>query len=139
MTKRLEEDIIIIFRTFIDDFVLKDKQDRLKHFFEKEKNWWKLKNEFHTSSSFDLKTLVDIKPSDHYADQIYAKMKSLGATENCVSLLDYLDNNEYQFDLKLKLNDCVGFLIETILYCPKTKIGYFEGGHAKDRYILKLH
>ncbi len=138
MTEGLQEDIVIIFRTFINDFVLKDKQDRFKQFFEKEKNWWKLKTEFHTSSCFDLKKLVDIKPNDHYADPIYVKMKALGATENCVSLLDYLDNNEYQFDLKQKLNDCVGFLIETILLCPKTKVGYFEGGHAKDRYILKL-
>ena len=139
MTKPSEEDIGLIFRTFISDFVLKDKQDRLKQFFEKEKNWWKLKNEFHTSSCFDLKKLVDIKPSDQYADQIYIKMKAFGATENCVSLLDYLGNSEYQFDLNLKLKDCVGFLIETILYCPKTKLGYFEGGHAKDRYILKFN
>ena len=139
MTEHLNDDIGIIFRTFIDDFVLKDKQDRLKQFFEKGKNWGKLKNEFHTSSCFDVKRLVDIKPNDHYADSIYLKMKAIGATENCVSLLDYLENNEYHFDLEAKLNDCVGFLIETILYCPKTKVGYFEGGHAKDRYILAGH
>ena len=77
MTERLENDIVIIFRQFIDDFVLKDKQDRLKQFFEKEKNWWKLKIEFHTSSCFDPKKIVDIKPSDQYADQIYVKMKAM--------------------------------------------------------------
>jgi len=139
MTKIFKDDIKATFKTFISDFVLKDKQDRLAQFLEKEKNWWKLKNEFHTSSCFDLKQLVEIKPSDQYAEPIYSKMKELGATGDCVSLLDYLDNNEYQFYLKQKLTDCVGFLIETILYCPKTKVGYFEGGHAKDRYILKFN
>lgn len=137
MTEDLKDDIQTVFKNFISDFVSKDKQDRLAQFFQKEKNWWKLKNEFHTSSCFDSKKLVDIKPSDQYADSIHVKMKELGATESCISLLDYLDNNEYQFDLKQKLTDCVGFLIETILYCPKTKVGYFEGGHAKDRFILK--
>ena len=137
MTETIKDGIQIVFKNFIGDFVIKDKQDRLSVFLEKEKNWWKLKNEFHTSSCFDPKKLVDIKPNDHYAEPIYGKMKELGATENCISLLDYLNNNDCDFQLKIKLMDCVGFLIETILYCPKTKVGYFEGGHAKDRFILK--
>ena len=28
-------------------------------------------------------------------------------------------------------------LIETIIYCPKSRIGYYEGGQAKDRSIMK--
>lgn len=137
MTKAFKDDIEIIFKNFISDFVSKDKKDRLAQFLEKEKNWWKLKNEFHTSTCFDPKKLIDIKPSDQYAAQVYLKMNELGATEQCISLLDYLDNNNYKFDLKQKLADSVGFLVETILYCPETKVGYFEGGHAKDRYVLK--
>jgi hypothetical protein len=127
------------FRAFIHDFIDKDKQDRLIQFLSKQKNWWKLKIEFHTSSCFDLKKLVDIKPNEQYSDSIYLRMKELGATENCISLLDYLDGEEYNFDLKEKLADRVGYLIETIIYCPASKVGYFEGGHAKDRYIIKAN
>lgn len=127
-----------IFKNFIETFVLKDKQDRLLQFFGNKKNWWKVKIEFHTSSHFNKKKLLEIKPSEQYADLIYLKMKELGATEDCISLLDYLDNGNSNYNLKEKLADTVGFLIETVLFCPKTKVGYFEGGHAKDRCILKF-
>ena len=126
-----------VFEKFILDFIVKDKQDRLTQFLAKRKNWWKLKNEFHTSSCFDTKKLVEIKPNEQYADLIYLRMKELGASENCISLLNYIDDEEYECNLKQKLSDTVGFLIETILYCPTSKVGYFEGGHAKDRYIMK--
>ena len=128
-----------IFKDFIETFVLKDKQGRFLQFFEKEKNWWKLKLEFHTSVHLDNKVLVEIEPSNQYADSIYLKMKKMGASDDCISLLDYLDNKGYRYSLKEKLDDTVGFLCETILYCPESKIAYFEGGHAKDRYILSSH
>jgi hypothetical protein len=136
MTK-ISIDINDLFLKFIYDFIKKDKQDRLIQFLNKEKNWHKIENEFHTSLCFDTKKLIEIKPSEQYADIIYLRMKELGATENCFSLLDYLNEKEYVLDLKTKLANSVGFLIETILYCPTKKVGYFEGGHAKDRYILK--
>ena len=132
-------EINVIFQNFITEFVSKDKQSRLMQFFQKNKNWWKLKNEFHSSTCFDPKKLVVINSNEQFAGSIYLRLKELGATEQCISLLDFIDNNEYQFDLKQKLTDCVGFLIETIVYCPTTKVGYFEGGHAKDRYILKSY
>lgn len=64
-------------------------------------------------------------------------MQSLGTKEECFLLLDYLNDEPYKCNLEEKLSDTVGFLVETIIYCPKTKTGYFEGGHPKDRYILK--
>jgi len=131
------EEIEFIFENFIETFILKEKQERLNGFLGKKKNWWKLKLEFHSSSAFDTKKLIEIKPNDQYAEQIYIQMKELGANENCISLLEYLDNKPHKFTLKEKLKETVGFLCETILYCSETKIGYFEGGHPKDRFILK--
>jgi len=136
MTK-LEENIDQTFIIFITDFVAKDKQDRILLFYKNKKNWWKIKIEFHTSNPFDKKRLLEIIPNEQYADKIYLKMKSLGTKEECFSLLDYLSDEPYNCKLEEKLLDTVGFLFETIIYCPKTKTGYFEGGHAKDRYILK--
>jgi len=132
------EEVESIIENFIKDFVLKDKQDRISNFLANKKNWWKIRIEFHTSVHFDNKKLIEIKPNEQYANQIYLKMKELGATEDCVSLLDYLKNENCNYKLEQKLSDTVGFLIETVLFCPKTKVGYFEGGHAKDRYILKF-
>jgi hypothetical protein len=138
MTK-VEETIEQIFIDFVKDFITKDKQDRILQFYKNKKNWWKIKLEFHTSNPFDSKKIIEIEPNQQYADKIYLKLKRLGIQEDCVSLLDYLSNEPYNYKLEEKLSDTVGFLIEAILYCPKTKTGYFEGGHAKDRYIINCN
>jgi hypothetical protein len=132
-----KENIEQIFENFVKDFVKKDKQDRILQFFQNKKNWWKIKIEFHTSNPFDIKKTVEIEANQQYADKIYLKLKKLGTKEDCLSLLDFLNNEPYNCKLEYKLTDTVGFLFETVIYCPATKTGYFEGGHAKDRYILK--
>lgn len=132
-----DENIEQVFINFVKDFVVKDKQDRILQFYNNKKNWWKIKIEFHTSNHFDIKKLVNIEPNQQYADKIYLKLKTIGTHEKCFSLLEYLNNEAYNCILQDKLSDTVGFLFETIIYCPTTKTGYFEGGHAKDRYILK--
>ncbi len=133
----IEKSIEQIFTDFIHDFVTKDKQDRILQFYKNKKNWWKIINEFHTSNLFDNKKILEIEPTQQYANKIYLMLKKIGAQEECISILDYLHDESYNFKLEDKLTDSVGFLVETILFCPKSKTGYFEGGHAKDRYILK--
>ena len=135
---RSEENIDQIFIDFVTDFVTKGKRERMLQFFKNKKNWWKIINEFHTSSPFDNEKIIKIVPSQQYFDKIYLTMKSLGAKDECFSLLDYLNNEPFHCRLEEKLSDSVGFLIETIIYCPGSKTGYFEGGHAKDRYVLKF-
>ena len=130
-------DIKKVFENFILDFVKKDKQERVFQFLKKEKNWWKITNEFHSSTLFDQGVLKEIKPNEQHSEPIYNELIKLGTETECYSLLDYLENNEYECNLSDKLSDSVGFLVETIIYCPKSGIGYYEGGHAKDRYILK--
>ena len=126
-----------IFNDFVKSFIIKNRQERILSFQKKEKNWEKIINEFHTSFNFKKNVIVSIKPIEQYSEIIYMRMKEMGATDECYSLLDYFDGNEYKYSLSDKLDNTVGFLVETILYCPKSKIGYYEGGHAKDRYILK--
>jgi len=130
-------DIIEIFNYFILNFIKKNKQERLLKFLSKKQNWWKITNEFHSSYLFDEKVLHEIKPNKQNSNSIYNELRKLGAEVECFSMLDYLDNNKYQYNLSEKLDDTVGFLIETILYCPKSQLGYFEGGHPKDRFILR--
>ena len=137
MTKE-EQNVDQVFINFVKDFVLKDKQDRILQFYRNKKNWRKIIIEFHTSNPFDNHKKLEIEPNQQFADKIYLKLKKLGTEEYCFSLLDYLDNEPYIFKLEDKLSDSVGFLYETILYCPNSKTGYFEGGHSKDRYILKF-
>ena len=130
-------DIKEILKLFIINFIKKNKQERLLEFLNKEKNWWKIINEFHTSILFEDKVLQEIKSNEQESFAIYNKLKKMGAEEECFSLLDFLDNQKYQYKLAEKLDSTVGFLVETILYCPNSQLGYFEGGHAQDRFILR--
>lgn len=130
-------DIQGVFENFILNFVKKDKQERILQFLKKEKNWQKIIDEFHSSILFDSSVLQEIKPNEQYSESIYNELKNLGAETECYSLLDYLENSAYKCNLSEKLSESVGFLVETIIYCPKSGLGYYEGGHAKDRYILK--
>lgn len=127
-----------IFNDFVDNYVAKEKRNRITQFYTKKKNWWKIAIEFHTSNVFDKNVLLEIKPSEQIGDLIYKRMKDLGAKNECYSILDYLNDKNYNYSLQTKLNETVGMLCETVLYCPISKVGYFEGGHAKDRFIFKL-
>ncbi|WP_196890308.1 hypothetical protein [Aureivirga sp. CE67] len=126
-----------LFEEFIKTFIKADKQERLLGFLKKEKNWRKLENEFHTSAIFKNNVLINIKPSEQHSEPIYSTMKKMGAEDECYSLMDFLRNEQYDWNLKNKLDNSVGFLIETVIYCPNSRIGYFEGGHATERYLLR--
>jgi hypothetical protein len=61
----------------------------------------------------------------------------LGAGDRCyvISANDDLDGKALL--LADVLDQCVGFCVETILIAMEKNVGYFEGGHAKDRYLLR--
>ena len=42
-----------IFNDFVDNYVAKEKRNRITQFYTKKKNWWKIVIEFHTSNWFD--------------------------------------------------------------------------------------
>lgn len=79
MTETYSHHIEGILKEFIYDFIKKDKQDRLFNFLKKERNWWKLKNEFHSSTFFNPKRLWDVNPNEQYeyAKQIFAIMREM--------------------------------------------------------------
>src|SRR5690606_35690295 len=112
----VSENIEEIFVDFVRSFVEKDKQERILTFFKNKKNWSKIINEFHTSGIFNKKSLLEISPAEQYSNEIFLRLNKMGVTERCVSLIDYLNNEPYNFHLKEKLSASVGFLTETIIY-----------------------
>jgi len=135
MNEKLEIDVI--FQLFIRDFISPVKQDRLLQFLKKKKNWRKIQLEFHTSTIFKKEVLKSIASGSQDSQSIYDELIANGADTECYSLLDYLENNDFEYSLKEKLDESVGYLVETVIFCPRKGVGYFEGGHSKDRYIFK--
>jgi len=122
----------------IDLYVAPAKRERVSLLLSKPKGRLRGIHEFHTSSVFDEGCLVEIPGRDQSVDSIFRALQKLGAGTECyaVSLDDDLDGRIHS--LPGALEEVVGSLCETVLFCPDGPVGYFEGGHAKDRYILMV-
>ena len=124
-----------VFKDFIKTFVLKRWHDRLFYFLEHKKKWRWIDNMFHVDVVFDPRKMIVIENKEASGEIVYEKLRALGAEDTCLSLLE-LDRPGHMFDLKEKLIDSVGYSNETIIYCPVSRIAYWEGGHM-ERRILK--
>jgi hypothetical protein len=124
-------------RQIVRLFVEPARQERVEFLLSKPKRRFNGIHEFHTSQILNPKCLVEIPGNQQYAPQIYSRMRELGAGDRCyvVSANDDFDASEIR--LADALEQCVGFCVETILISSEGNVGYFEGGHAKDRYILR--
>ena len=119
---------------FIEDFVASSDRPRLYYLLSKPKRRDEIIGYFHSDAHFDQRYLRAIPPRDQNAVKINETMKELGATSKCFAY-SMMDSPNGEVDLKAALYECVGFCVETILYCRETKIAYWEGGHC-DRWIL---
>jgi hypothetical protein len=61
----------------------------------------------------------------------------LGAGDDCyaISLLSTLDGRT--LPLTDALDGCFMNTVETLLFDPAAGVGYFEGGHPNDRFIVR--
>ncbi len=130
MNLQIEQEII-------KRFVSPMKQKRLLYLAQKPKKRADLIWSFHASEILWEKCLVEIPGKEQYSNTIHELMENLGASEKCygISGIEEIDGKEGKLIEFLEI--VVGYTIGTILYCPKTNIGYFEGGHIKDRYVLQ--
>lgn len=124
------------FSDFIENFVMPSERERLYYVLSKPKRRHEILGYFHTDILFDSKCLCPIPPApaERSVDEIGALMKKLGATSQCF-VFSFIEALDGEVELKTALRECVGFCTETILYCSKSKVAYWEGGHC-DRWIL---
>lgn len=96
----------------------------------------------HTSRFLAPSVLVKLPPESlvHNRDMglqaLLALLKKLGIGPTCyaISALRSLDGQSVPF--KQALDECFMNTVETLLFDPTGQMGYFEGGHPNDRYIL---
>ena len=128
-----EYDFELVFKDLIETFVLKRWRDRLFYFLEHKKKWRWIDGMFHVDI-FDPQKAMIVENRHASGEVVYEIMRALGAKDSCLSLLE-LDRPGHVFDLREKLIDRVG-CAETIVYCPVSRVAYWEGGHA-ERRVLK--
>ena len=122
----------------VSKIIIPRKRERLLYLLSKPKKRNDYVWSFHTSEYLKENILVEIPGDDQYSEKIYEQMKSLGASDTCYAISGLSDIDGKEGKLSDFLDKVVGFTIETVLYCQNTNVGYFEGGHSKDRYILRV-
>lgn len=117
---------------FIEDFVAPSNRLRLHYLLSKPKRRRDVVHDLCYQSLLDERYLHRVGAS--YSDEIYAKMRELGAPELCF-VISLADERRGETDLKTALEENFGLCTGIILYCRKEKLGYWEAHHC-DRYIL---
>jgi len=126
-----------IFSHFINIYVKKDQQERIRFLVDRPKRHMQLVNEFKNSTIFKKGVLHEIPKNQQTPDAIYNIMSEKNNLLNCFEMLDIVDGPLQPKSFIELLKQCVGKSSGTILFCPNLEIGYFEGSHSKDRFILK--
>ena len=113
------------------------KVDRLLLLAAKPKRRPDLINAIHTSEFLDPRVMVPLTNPAPSAEAVLAQILSLGAEEDCYALSGIEGLDDKVLPLREALAQTVGYTIETVLFCPVSRIGYYEGGHAKDRCVVR--
>jgi hypothetical protein len=131
------ENLKLVIEDFINTFVSSRWRDRALYFLSHEKRWQSLERELMTDHIFDTRKMTKVLHTEWSADIVYDKMVALGAEDHCFSLLE-LKEPIHTFILKEKLLDIVGESCFELIYCPKSKVAYFQGPYAR-RCILNTY
>jgi hypothetical protein len=123
-----------IISDFIEDFVLPSSRPRLYYLLSKPERRHEVLRHF-DSGLFDPRFRRPIEQRKPAAHDIYALMRALGAPSKCIILS--MDSPAEEVDLLTALEECHGYKETpiTTIYCPKAKVGYWQGDNA-NRWLL---
>lgn len=121
----------------IEEIAETSRRERMLYIASRPKRRGQLIHIIHESSFLDPSVMVNIPSSSQTTEGILKQMQTLGAESECYAISALKEIDGKSISLVDGLERTVGNTVETILFCPKSRIGYYEGGHMKDRYILK--
>jgi hypothetical protein len=130
-------------RQAVNAFAREEIRERLLHFVDRPKRRSDLLKALHTSNFFKPSVLVslnqtcNVQSRDDGIVAVLAQMHQLGVAKSCcvISVLPTLEGRT--FPLAVALDACFFNTVESLLFDPTSNVGYFEGGHANDRFILR--
>lgn len=118
-------------------FVQKDRRARLTELFSKPKRYDDgLSNLLRDPRYFDERNINQIPSSEQTIEGIYAHLKRLGFGKEYFVVSQDVPELDGQMILTAKALEAICFNSGSMLFCPISKVGYYEG-HEGWRYILK--
>lgn len=120
----------------IQNFIRREKQDRLLSFLCNPNKRRKATDTLYHLRDLDKKHIVDITLNSLSPLQIAQALRERGAPKTCwvVSTNSELDAKEV--DLETVLSDIVGGSEGSLLSCIPGKLAYYEGESPNNRYML---
>lgn len=121
--------------TFIKTFVRKDRQERYLSLVTSKKG----RNKFLKYLPHNISNELDpkyVKGVNGSSKDIYEKLKSKGVARECYVISELSEIDGQVLNLTEVLNQVIGRGMATVLICIDSKLAYFEGEEANERYIL---
>lgn len=128
-----------ILSEIVNLFVRKDRRDRLIELLSKPKRYQDgLSDLLRDPRYIDERVINKIPSNEQTIELIYDRLKKLGFQKKCF----VISNDVYEMDGKivptLEALKAICYNTDSMLYCPVSKIGYYEG-HEGWRYILRTN
>lgn len=123
-------------QAFVHAFIIETKQARYLEKLASPKHRREFLSRLHHNLDYDPRWAVQIPPREQSAAQIYAKLKGLGAPEQCHAIAASADMDGRQLSLREALNDVLGMGNGVVLSCIPGKLAYYESEERNGRYIL---
>jgi hypothetical protein len=118
-------------------FVTKERRERFIEQFSKPKRYNDaLTDLLHDPRYFDKKVIIEIPAREYTPESIYAHLQKVGFKDRCFVISDDLCELDGKTLPTLEALKSILFNTDSMLFCPISKIGYYEG-HEGWRYILQ--
>jgi hypothetical protein len=121
-------------RSIVDLFMDPEKRERLHMFRERRRE--QLISALHTTKFLDMSIATSFTVRVGHVANVLDAMKRQGATERCYLISARRDFDTRTLSLEHALNEVAGSFIESILFCPGTKVAYYEGGGYTPHLVL---
>jgi hypothetical protein len=132
----MSDNHLSILTEVVNLFVQKNRQGRFIELLSKPKRYEDaLSDLLHSPRYLDERIIAEIPSNEHTPKLIYARLKKLGVQKQCI----VISSDIYELNGKtlptLEALEAVCYNTDSMLFCPVSKIGYYEG-HEGWRYIL---
>lgn len=123
-------------QAFVETFIVKPKRTRYLEKLASDKHRRKFLSRLHHNLDYVSELATQIPPGEQTVDLIQAKLRSLGAPDECHVITAGADLDGRQLLLQEALNCFVGMGDGVVLSCIPGRLAYYESEEPNGRFIL---
>lgn len=122
---------------FIDRFVRKAKRDRLHAMASAPDKRDKMLREFSSPAIFDDRFVIEFDGNDRNRGLLPELYKQQGLGGRVYVMSENSEWDAQKFQMSYIVDECLAMCIDTIGYCWKTRMAFYEWHHSGTSYLLK--